>query len=150
MWNSLILMLSQYDKNRKVADIFKCMWFIYLSIIMFFNFNLMFFFIEVGSFLLTTIFIRLISWFAPKANATLSIFSILIYSLFMDIICYNVLPVWSENQSLLQYVISGFMFNGKYIFLNVVIFTTMIFFLKCLKSYKIKAYKYSTLILKHF
>ena len=150
MWNSLILMFSQYDKNRKIANAFKCIWFIYLSIIIFFNFDLTFLIIEVSSFLLTTIFIRLVNGFVPKANAVLSIFSILIYSFFIDVICYNVLPVWRENQSLSQYIMNGFIFNGKYVFLNIVIFLSVNFCLRYLRNHKIKTHKTLTIASKHF
>lgn len=141
MLNSLILMFSQYDKNRKVSTVFKILWVLYAIAASFFNFNLLFSAINISVFLLITGVIHYISKIYPKINAILSVCSILIYSLFIDIICYYILPSWAEGQSLIQYITNGFLFNYKYVFLNAAVFALIVLCSKLFKRYKIRKFE---------
>ena len=141
MLNSLILMFSQYDKNRKVSTVFKIVWALYAIAASFFNFNLLFSAINISVFLLITGDIYYISKVYPKINAILSVCSILIYSLFIDIICYYILPSWAEGQSLIQYITNGFLFNYKYVFLNAAVFALIVLCSKLFKRYKIRKFE---------
>lgn len=139
MLNSLILMFSQYDKNRKVSTIFKILWVLYAIAASFFNFNLLFSAINISVFLFMTGAIHYISKIYHKINAILSVCSILIYSLFIDIICYYILPSWAEGQSLIQYITNGFLF--KYVFLNAAVFALIVLCSKLFKRYKIRKFE---------
>ncbi len=141
MLNSLILMFIQYDKNRKVSTVFKILWVLYAIAASFFNFNLLFSAINISVFLLITGAIHYISKIYPKINAILSVCSILIYSLFIDIICYYILPSWAEGQSLIQYITNGFLFNYKYVFLNAAVFALIVLCSKLFKRYKIRKFE---------
>lgn len=137
MISSILLMLSQYNKNSKMANIFKCLWIIVAMIISVINFNSAFLLVEIASFLLTTGCIRLANRFGSKINTCLSVISILIYSIFVDTVCYFVLPAWSENQSLIQYITGGLIFNSKYAIINIVVLAAIVscsYFLKKLSK----------------
>lgn len=141
MLNSLILMFSQYNKNRNVSTIFKILWVLCAIAASFFNFNLLFSAINISVFLLMTGAIHYISKICPKINAILSVCSILIYSLFIDIICYYILPSWAEGQSLIQYITNGFLFNYKYVFLNAAVFALVVLCSKLIKKYKTREFE---------
>lgn len=126
MLHSIVLMFSQYNKNRKISNIFKVSWILYATAAAFFNSNPWFSLVNASVFMLVTGFVYYISKVCPKINAFLSVGSILIYSLFVDIVCYYALPNWSVGQSLASYVMSGFLFNYKYVFLNVAVFGVLI------------------------
>lgn len=142
MLNSLILMFSQYDKNRKVSTIFKILWVLYAIAASFFNFNLLFSAINISVFLLMTGAIHYISKIHHKINAILSVCSILIYSLFIDITCYYILPSWVEGHSLIQYITSGFLFNYKYVFLNAAVFALIVLCSKLFKKHKTRKFEH--------
>ena len=63
-------------------------------------------------------------WF-KVGYGLLPVFSILIYSFFVDVLCYWFMPKWVGNLSLMQYVINGFIFNSKYVLSNSIIFGTV-------------------------
>ena len=136
MLNSLVLMFSQYDKNRKVATIFKIFWVLYAIASSFFN--LLFSAINTSAFLLMTGIIHYISKISHKINAILSVCSILIDSLFIDIICYYILPSWAEGQSLIQYITNGFLFNYKYVFVNTAAFALTVLRSKLFKVIRLE------------
>ncbi len=147
MINSIILMFSQYNKNKKISNIFKAVWILYAIAASLFNFNQIFIFVNVSAFLSVTGVVYVISKFYSKVNVFLSIISVLIYSLFVDVVCYFVLPNWTQEQSLIQYIINGFLFNCRYVFLNVVVFGIVILYLK---TYKIWPKLQQKLIRKFF
>lgn len=132
MLSSLILMLSQRSKNPKIANVFKYIWTIFITIACFSN--LSFSFIEIVSFMLTTVCIYLANRFGSKVNTLLSVFSILIYSIFVDIMCYFAMPAWHAGQSLIQYVLNGIIFNSKYVLFNALIMATVIMYSKPIKK----------------
>ena len=68
--------------------------------------------------LTVTISINLIS--NKKVNTIMSIFSILIWSIIIDIVCFYMFPMMSAGQSLINYILQGILFNYKYIFVNIV------------------------------
>ena len=85
--------------------------------------------------------IHYISKIYPKINAILSVCSILVYSLSIDIICYYVLPSWAKGQSLIQYITNGFLFNYKYVFVNAAAFMLVVLCSKLFKRYKIRKFE---------
>ena len=138
MFNSVILMFSQYGQNRKISNIFSLVWVLHVIASALFNFNLTFSLVNISVFLFVTGVIYCISKNCPNVNTILSIGSILIYSLFVDIICYYVLPSWINGQPLIQYIINGLLFNLKYIFSNAAVFWAVILCSKIFEKNKIK------------
>ena len=125
MLNSILLMLSQCKQNTKRANVFKLIWIIYT---VFFSF--VYCSINLIAFILISLFIHYISMFGSKINKILSVCSILLYSFFIDIICYYTFPTWANGLPLLKYIINGFLFNYKYVFTNIIILTSIIMFHK--------------------
>ena len=118
MLNSILLMFSQYNKNRICATIFKIFWVLYIVIL---NFNFSFRVANLLAFMCTSVIINIVDKLFPKLNIFLSVFSIIIYSFFMDIICYYTVKNDLIEHTLIQYILNGFLFNYKYIILNIVI-----------------------------
>ena len=71
----------------------------------------MFVYINAGIFLILSLVINSIK--SKKTNTILSIFSILIWSIIIDVICYYMYPMMSMGQNLLTYVGQGILFNYK-------------------------------------
>lgn len=134
-------MFSQYNKNSKISNIFKFIWILYAVVASFFNSNPWFSLVNLSVFALVTGFVYGISKFYSKINAFLSVTSILIYSLFVDVVCYFVLPNWVHRQSLIQYVTNGFLFNYRYVFLNATVFGVVVLISKIYNNYKEKSIK---------
>ena len=49
-----------------------------------------------------------------KVNTVLSIVSILIWSIIIDIICFYMFPMMRINHSLIHYIFQGILFNYRY------------------------------------
>ena len=92
-------MLSQYRKNSKISNISKTTWIVYVGMLG--SFDFLFFVINLTVFLLITKTISYISKFCLLINLVLSWGSMLIYSLFIDTLCYYIFPSWIQGQTLL-------------------------------------------------
>lgn len=116
MLNSLFMLGSSFNKNRKISLVFMIGWIAYVIINQLYLglFPIM----NAIVFLVVTISINLIK--NKKANTLLSIFSILIWSIIIDIICYYMYPLFSTNQNIFEYIWQGILFNYKYIFSNII------------------------------
>lgn len=116
MMNSLFMLGSSFNKNRKVSVAFMIGWIVYVII------NQLYLgifpIINAAVFLITTISINLIK--NKKVNTVLSIMSILIWSVIIDIICFYMYPLYSNGQNIAGYIWQGILFNYKYIFSNVI------------------------------
>ena len=121
MLNSLLMLGSTYNKNKKLNVIFAITWIIFMLI---------------GSNLKTGIGIRFtimnfISFglifalgkiFKGKySNIVVSIFSVLIWSIVIDIICYLLYPQFTMGQNILMYIGNGILFNYKYVGYNILV-----------------------------
>ena len=118
MINSLFMLGSSYNKDKKISKIFMGAWVLYMIIGNKFAMGNMFVYINAGIFLILCLLINSIK--SKKINTILSIFSILIWSIIIDVICYYMYPMMSMGQNLLAYVGQGILFNYKYIFSNVI------------------------------
>lgn len=134
MVHSLFLMLSSYNSTNK--RFFKLIWIMYVIIKCFHSFDFVFLIINLSTFLLVTELICCISkFYSPLNKKILSVISILIYSLFIDVICYYTLPTWTGmEESLFVYVINGFLFNSKYVFFNIFTLLILEFFFDKIKK----------------
>lgn len=118
MINSLFMLGGSYNKDRKISILFVTAWILYMLINYDFSLGLAFPLINAIVLLTVTIGINLIS--NKKVNTIMSIFSILIWSIIIDIICFYMFPMMSASQSLINYILQGILFNYKYIFVNIV------------------------------
>ena len=118
MINSLFMLGSSYNKDKKISKIFMGAWILYMIIGNKFAMGNTFVYITAGIFLILSLLINSIK--NKRINTILSIFSILIWSIIIDIICYYMYPMMSMGQNLLTYVGQGILFNYKYIFSNVI------------------------------
>lgn len=118
MINSLFMLGGSYNKDRKISILFLTAWILYMLINYDFSLGLAFPLINAIVLLTVTISINLIS--NKKVNTIMSIFSILIWSIIIDIICFYMFPMMSAGQSLINYILQGILFNYKYIFVNIV------------------------------
>ena len=119
MINSLFMLGSSYNKDKKISKIFMGAWMLYMIIGNKFAMGNMFVYINAAIFLILSLVINSIK--SKKINTIVSIFSILIWSIVIDIICYYMYPMMSMGQNLLTYVGQGILFNYKYIFSNVIV-----------------------------
>ena len=53
-------------------------------------------------------------------NTVLSIFSILIWSIAIDTICYYMYPAFTGTLNVFQYIYQGLLFNARYVISNVI------------------------------
>lgn len=118
MINSLFMLGSSYNKDRKISLAFIIGWIVYMIIGSDLALGAIFPVINVTVFLSLSIIINLIN--NKKINTILSISSILIWSIIIDIICYYMYPMMSMGQNLFEYVGQGILFNYKYIFSNII------------------------------
>lgn len=118
MINSLFILGSAYNKSRVVSIFFILGWIAYMFIGSDLSLGILFPIINLIVFLLVSISINLIK--NRKINTILSIFSILIWSIIIDLICYFLFPSISGNQNMLAYIFQGILFNGKYVFSNAI------------------------------
>ena len=118
MINSLFMLGSSYNKDKKISKIFMGAWILYMIIGNKFAMGNMFVYINACIFLILSLVINSIK--SKKINTILSIFSILIWSIIIDIICYYMYPMMNMGQNLFDYVLQGILFNYKYVFCNVI------------------------------
>ena len=118
MINSLFMLGGSYNKDRKISILFLTVWILCMLINYDFSLGLAFPLINAIVLLTVTISINLIS--NKKVNTIMSIFSILIWSIIIDIVCFYMFPMMSAGQSLINYILQGILFNYKYIFVNIV------------------------------
>lgn len=116
MINSLFMLGAAFNKNRKVSVAFMIGWIAYVIINQLYLG--LFPIINAVVFLVVTVGINLIK--NKKINTVLSIISILIWSIIIDVICYYMYPLFPTNQNILGYIWQGILFNYKYIFTNIV------------------------------
>ncbi len=117
MINSVFMLGSSFNKNRKVSIAFMAGWIAYIIINQLYLG--LFPLVNAIAFLAVTVSINFVK--NKKINTVLSVFSILIWSIIIDIICYYMYPLFSSNQSIFGYVWQGILFNYKYVFSNAII-----------------------------
>lgn len=118
MINSLFMLGSSYSRNRIISSAFIVGWIVYM-VIGNINYSLGIFPIINGIvFLLVSVSINILK--NKKVNTVLSVCSILIWSIIIDIICYYLYPLYSSNQNIVGYIWQGILFNYKYIFSNII------------------------------
>ena len=131
MLNSLLLFGGSFGKNKNISKLILLVLIINLLIVQLGKVNLLFTIFNVCIMFGLTHIIRNIS--NKKVNAILSVLSILIWSILIDLVSYYIFP-FSNNLSILQYIINGLLFNMKYVFVN----CSVLFVMEVLSYFKNK------------
>ena len=129
MINSLLMLGGSSNKN--ISKIFIVVWIAYMLFGSNLSLGITFPIVNAITFLTITLLISKIK--NKSVNVVLSITSILIWSVIIDIICYYLYPTMSSNITLIQYVFNGILFNYKYVFTNILALSLV----KILSSIKI-------------
>ena len=119
MINSLFMLGGAYNKNRKISIAFIFGWIIYMIINYDFSLGYIFPVINALVCLLVSISINLIK--DKTLNTILSVSSILIWSIVIDIICFFMYPAMTLGQDIFSYIFQGILFNYKYIISNIIV-----------------------------
>lgn len=127
MVNSILIFLSSYNKNKKVSYSFMGLWLLYLLLTTKFEYGIIYPLVSAALFLITAI---VINTFVKNriANCTLSVCSVLLWSMLIDTACYFIFPEYDMGLSLINYVFNGIIYNAKYIVLNVVVLAVVLGF----------------------
>lgn len=118
MVNSLFMLGSSYNKNRKISVVFMIGWIAYMIIQSDASLGVTFPLVNAMIFLGLSIMINLIK--NRKINTVLSISSILIWSIVIDTICYFMYPIPNSATNIFGYIFQGILFNYRYIFTNII------------------------------
>ena len=118
MINSLFMLGGAYNKDRKVSIAFMCGWVLYMIVNYDFSLGLTFPIINAMVYLIISIGISLIR--NKTINTILSISSILIWSIAIDIICFFMYSTMVVDQNIFGYIFQGILFNYKYIISNII------------------------------
>lgn len=119
MLNSILLLGSCYNKHKKISTLFTIALFL----------NLLF--VQLGhekiGFLVCNVLILATISFINKniKNNSLKIisssFSILIWSMLIDVVCYYMFPLFNSNLNIFGYILNGIIFNFRYVINNLFI-----------------------------
>lgn len=118
MINSLFMLGSSYNRNRKISVVFMICWIAYMFIRSDEALGATFPMVNAIAFLGISIIINLVK--NKKANTILSVSSILIWSIAIDTICYFMYPALTSGQTIFGYIFQGILFNYKYILTNII------------------------------
>ena len=121
MIHSLLLLGSSYNKNNKISNILKMM--LVISIILNKNGDLNFVLFNVLTLVILCNGINRIN--NIKIKKFLSMSSILVWSVIIDIFCYYYFSTWNYTSSIIEYIFNGICFNCKYLFLNCFVLNIM-------------------------
>lgn len=115
--NGLLIFLSSSNRYRKLSLLSMIFWSIFMLCNA--NFSLGYFFPIVN--LIVFIFVSNLTIFSKNimVNKIYSVFSILIWSILMDTICYFIFPNMVFGQSIFLYVLNGLLFNFRYVIYNI-------------------------------
>jgi len=116
MLNSLLIFGSSYNKSKKVSILSFLLMIANVLFVQYGKMGINFVIINLLLMSVITFGIRLIN--NNKANATLSVFSILVWSICIDIVTYFMYSKFTGGLSLPMYVLNGILFNIRYVFFN--------------------------------
>ena len=121
MLNSLLMLGSIYNKNKKLNTIIAIGWvvFMLLGSNLTTGFGIRFTIMNFVSFVLVFGIGKLFK--GKYGNKVVAISSVLIWSVVIDTICYFSYPQFTMGQNIFMYISNGILFNYKYIFYNAMI-----------------------------
>lgn len=146
MIHSLFMLGGSYNKDRKFSIIFILCWIIYMFSV--YDFSLGYIFPIINAFVCFSVIVLISLIKNRKLNTILSIGSVLIWSIIIDIICYFMYPSMTGGQNIILYIYQGILFNYKYIFTNIiaVCFINIVIMIKKIIVKKISTCKYKEVL----
>lgn len=116
MLNSLLIFGSSYNKSKKISILSFVLMIANVLFVQYGKMGINFVLINLLLMSVITLGIRVIN--NNKINATLSVLSILIWSVCIDIVTYYMYSKFAGGLSLPMYVLNGILFNIRYVFAN--------------------------------
>lgn len=136
MLNSLLIFGSSYNKSKKISILSFALMIVNVLFVQYGKMGIDFVLINLLLMAVITLGIRLIS--NNKVNATLSVLSILIWSMYIDIVTYFMYSKFAGGLSLPVYVLNGILFNIRYVFVNAAVLCGIISIEKLVDKMKVK------------
>lgn len=136
MLNSLLIFGSSYNKSKKISILSFALMIVNVLFVQYGKMGIDFVLINLLLMAVITLGIRLIS--NNKVNATLSVLSILIWSMCIDIVTYFMYSKFAGGLSLPVYVLNGILFNIRYVFVNAAVLCGIISIEKLVDKMKVK------------
>lgn len=134
MINSILLLGSTYKKDKKINILCMISWIVFMLLGANLKTGIIFAIINIISFGIVLAIMKLFK--GKYSNKIVSILSILIWSIIIDIICCFVYPQFMMGQSMIAYISNGLLFNYKYVGYNLLL-VLGIEFVKYLSKLKI-------------
>ncbi len=119
MLNSLFMLGSTNKKLKKGNYLFCMLWISYMLLNANLKSGLIFVVANIFTFMVVFILCQKIK--GKYSNTIMSIASILIWSILIDIITYFMYPQFVGAQNIISYIFNGILFNYKYIFTNILV-----------------------------
>lgn len=123
MLQSILLLGSCYNKYKKTSMLFSVALIMNLLIVQMGHVKIGFLICNFAILVLISALNKMIKNHSIKLIS--SAFSILIWSIIIDIVCYYMFPIFNTNLNLLGYIMNGILFNLKYVVINAVILITL-------------------------
>lgn len=115
--NGLLMFLASSNRYKKLSIIAMIGWIAFMFSRANFSLGYIFPLINIGVFVLVANISRF--WNNKEFNKIYSVFSILIWSICIDTVCYFIFPQMIFGQSLVQYIVSGIAFNSRLVIYNI-------------------------------
>jgi len=123
MLNALLMFGSTNKKMKKINWFCMIMWFIFMFMNADFKTGAIFTLINAAVFFFT---FGLGQFAKGKySNTIVSVCSILIWSILIDIISFYMYPQFTMGQNIIGYIYNGIVFNAKYILLNIFVLSIL-------------------------
>lgn len=123
MLHSILLLGSCYNKHKKISMLFTIALIINLLIVQLGHVKISFLLCNIAILTLVSLLNKRINNHSLKFIS--SSFSILIWSVTIDIVCYYMFPLFNSNLNLFSYIMNGILFNLKYGMINAMILVTL-------------------------
>lgn len=118
MLNSLLMLGSTNKKMKKINYLCAAAWVAYMLMNANLKTGLIFAVVNSIVFLITFELGQVVK--GKYSNTIVSVFSILIWSILIDVACFYMYPQFTMGQSIIAYIGNGIAFNAKYVLSNVV------------------------------
>ena len=119
MLNSLLILGSTNKKTEKLNYLFAILWICYMLLNSNFVSGTIFTLMNLIAFSVVFIIGKLID--GKYSNIIISIFSTLLWSIIIDIMCYFIMPQFVSSTGLFTYILNGILFNYKSVFVNILV-----------------------------
>lgn len=119
MLGSLLMLGSTNNKLKKVNYIFAIMWIIYMLSNANLESGMLFVIANIFAFGVVFVLSKLLK--GKYSNMVLSVCSILIWSVLIDIITFFAYPEFATGHNIAGYIFNGILFNLKFVFTNCIV-----------------------------